>query len=225
MDVVTFIQKDIERFSQRSTRITFALAVLVLLVPMGLGLLLREETLPALAPRTLLPNLLAALLSSMLFYKITSKPAAWRSTLAVSGAGCFVILLLATERAYFPSALQTTYESAEAFWRESIRCFSKGGVTTLLLGSIFLSYALMGSSLPTQGMRRVLAAFSGVLGVLMLGFHCDSSSWEHLLVSHIGQAVVFGGVLYGVGQALFRSKLKRAFPKLWARIQKPGRLG
>jgi hypothetical protein len=201
------------------------LALVVLAIPVGLGILLRDGYEGVLAARTFIPNLSGALL---LFFVAVFALRSHRSSqraLYLGYLGIFLSVFLATDRIFFPIDARTSYFSSDAFWAENSRCFTKGGVTTAITG-LWLSFCVfVASSWPSRRWRFLFSAAAGASGVVMLGFHCDSSSVGHVLISHLGQGLVLGALVFVLQQGLFRLGLKRAFPALSSRLKDLHRVG
>lgn len=222
MDVIAFIEKDAGR-ARGISRFARALACAVIFgLPLALGILLREGYEGVFDAGTFVPNLLGALL---VFAVSLAALGPRRFALRWLAAGVLLAVLLATGRVFFPGGARTAYASSGLFWHESGRCFTKGGLTTLAAG-LWLTYcAFVGSAWPSRRWRVLLSAVAGASGVVMLGFHCDSSSIEHVLVAHAGQGVFLGAAVFAVQEAAFYLGLRRAFPELAERLRGLRRIG
>jgi hypothetical protein len=224
MEVIQFIQNDVQRSSQQSAWKRNVLLAGVFLLPAALGILMRDRIDGVFDTRTFIPNVLAilALTFSVSFLFRKSQP---KTDFKWGLAGLLLALYFATDRMIFPTGERTVYDSSEAFWRESFRCMSKGSATTALVGVWLMVFAFTISSWPSRRWRAFLSVSAGIGGTIMLGFHCDSSSVEHVLVAHVGQGVLVGAVLFLAQEVFFYVRLKQAFPKLSERIQKLYKIG
>ena len=192
MDVIGFIEKDLGRARSKSPLSRVLLGTVVFALPVALGILMREDLIGVLDARTLLPNLIAALLTAVVFLLSFRRNLASGRALRLAGLGLCLASGLAVERVFFPSGLRTTYPSSDVFWHENLRCFTKGGSTTLITGAWLMGCAFLASAWPSRRWRAIFAVLAGVSGAVMLGFHCDSSSAGHVLIAHLGQGVVLG---------------------------------
>jgi hypothetical protein len=214
MDAIDFIEKDNTRGMRRGAITRAVVAAAAVLVPMGLGLGLRDSADGAFAPRVFLPNCLAGLglaiaIGGMFRGRFASEQVFRRAWSLLP-----LVLLLATERIFFPPGSRTIYADGAQFWQESARCFLKGGLTAGLFGAFLCLAAYRFSCWPSRRWRGLLSAAAGIAGAIMLGFHCDSSSWSHVLVSHIGAGAVLGLMLFAGQEVLFGALMRRAFPRL-----------
>jgi len=223
VEVTQFIEDDIKRASNHSPRIRILVGAGVFLFPVALGIFLRDRTDGVFDPRTFVPNTLAilALVFSASFLVRKANP---KSDFKWGMLGLLMALYFATDRIY-SAEVRTEYASSESFWRESLHCFTKGGLTTLVMGLWLAFFAFTISAWPSRRWRAFLSVASGVSGAIMLGFHCDSSSVAHVLVAHVGQGIVFGVVLFLAQEAYFYWGLKRAVPGLSKRISRFYKLG
>ncbi len=106
-----------------------------------------------------------------------------------------------------------------------MKCFTKGGITTVVAGMWMTLFAFAIASWPSRRWRALLSIEAGISGVIMLGFHCDSSSVGHVIIAHLGQGIVLGLLVF-VGQELyFYTGLKNSFPGLKTKIKNFYRLG
>jgi hypothetical protein len=224
MEVIQFIQKDVQRSSQQSSWKRNILLVGVFLIPSALGILLRDRIDGVFNTQTFIPNVLAilALTFSVSFLIQKSQP---KTDFKLGIGGLLLALYFATDRIIFPTGARTVYDSSETFWHEAFRCMGKGSATTALVGLWLMIFAFTISSWPSRRWRVFLSVAAGIGGTIMLGFHCDSSSVEHVLVAHVGQGVLVGAVLFLAQEVFFYMRLKQAFPKLSERIQKLHKIG
>ena len=224
MEVIQFIQNDIQRSSQQSAWKRNLLLFGVFLLPVALGILLREGLDGVFDTRTFIPNLLAilSLTFSVSFLVRKNQP---KTDFKWAMGGLLLALYFATDRMIFPPGDRTVYSSSESFWHECFRCMGKGGATTALVGVWLAVFAFTISSWPSRRWRGFLSMSAGIGGVIMLGFHCDSSSIEHVLVAHVGQGVLVGAFLFLAQEVFFYLRLKQAFPKLAGSIQKFRKIG
>lgn len=222
MDVITFIEKDASRAKEKSRLARGLRAGVAFAIPVGLGILLRDDYDGVFEARTFIPNVLAAcLIFLMVWIALRAGRASWRLLFAGALLGAF----LATDRVFFPLGARTAYPSLDAFWHENGRCFTKGGGATVVAG-LWLSFcAFATSSWPSRRGRAALAALAGTSGVIMLGFHCDSSSVGHVLVAHVGQGLVLGALVFILQETVFYFGLKRSFPELTAKLRGLHRIG
>jgi hypothetical protein len=223
VEVTQFIEDDIKRASHRSPWLRVLLGAGVFLFPVTLGVFLRDRIDGVFDPHTFVPNTLAilALVFSASFLVRKANP---KSDFKWGMLGLLMALYFATDRIY-SADIRTEYASSESFWRESFHCFTKGGLTTLVMGLWLAFFAFTISAWPSRRWRGFLSVAAGVSGAIMLGFHCDSSSVAHVLVAHVGQGIVFGVVLFLAQEVYFYSGLKRAIPGLAGKIRKFHKLG
>jgi hypothetical protein len=225
MDAIAFIEKDMKRGQKKSATALFLFSIVTVLFPAVFGVLLRDGYEDVFNSRTFVPNTAAAILL-FLFPFFYDRRNQFKSRVFRLVLFCLLFaLFLATDRVYFPPAARTVYLSNEDFWHESWKCFAKGAFTIALMG-IFLSYFVFGvSSWPSRRWRILAALTSGVSRAVMLGFHCDSSSFSHVLVGHMGPGFVVGSFVFGLQEVIFFMSLKKIFPKLAERISNFTKIG
>lgn len=225
MEVIQFIQNDIRKSAELAPWKRYLMVLAVFLVPAALGILLRDRATGVFDPKTFIPNLLATFwLTFSVSLLLVQKPN-FRPGFIFGLIGFLFAIFLATDRIYSWSGPHTGYASSEIFWHESLLCFAKGGLTSLLVGMWLAYFAFALSAWPSRRWRAFLSIASGVAGTIMLGFHCDSSSVAHVLVGHVGQGVFFGALLFIGTEIVFSLGLKKAIPELSSRIRKIHHLG
>jgi hypothetical protein len=219
-NAIDFITQDIARSQRPRGALDGLFALGVFLVPVGLGLLLREDMKGVMEPRTLIPNLLAALFIVLLCSVVFSRNYFGNRLFKIAFSILILGLLLATDRIFFPvGGLRTLYDSSETFWRESFRCIEKGALASFVSGLWLSVFAFTLASLPGRRWRALICASAGVSGTVMLGFHCDSSSVGHVLIAHVGQGILVGVLLFVTHEFLIRSKLLRRFPSFAGKLK------
>ena len=224
MDALEFIQKDISR-ARSSSRPFIIMGLVLFLLPIVLGIGLREDNRGIFDPRIMLPNLAGAFILMAVLISGYSKNWSSRSVFAWGALGIALGLFLATERIFFPPGMRTIYTSNEEFWHESARCFIKGGFTTVIAGLCLSLFAFGISSWPSRRWRIFLSFSAGAIGAVMLGFHCDSSSVGHVALGHVGQGLIFGLIIFIGQEIFFHAALKRRLPILMEKIKNPSRIG
>ncbi len=224
MEAIDFIESDIRRWKQ-SRALVRALIVGIALIPVLLGIGLRDSFENVFSLRIFVPNLLAAIVLGGVVFASFDEGFSSAKILKTAKLALLFALLLATERVLFPSGPRTQYASASVFWRESGRCFFKGALTSAVMGAWLICVAFVFSSLPARRWRILISVVCGVAGAVMLGFHCDSSSWGHVLSGHVFPGVVLGVLIYFAQETVFRLKLRLGFQGLLGKIRNPSRLG
>jgi hypothetical protein len=224
MEVIQFIQNDVQRSSQQSAWKRSLLLFGVFAAPVALGILLRDSMNGVFDTRTFIPNLLA-ILSLTFSVSFLIRKAQPKTDFKWAMGGLLLALYFATDRMIFPPGDRTVYSSSESFWHECFRCMGKGSATTALVGVWLAVFAFTISSWPSRRWRGFLSMSAGVGGVIMLGFHCDSSSIEHVLVAHVGQGFLVGALLFMAQEVFFYLRLKQAFPALSERIKRLSKIG
>jgi hypothetical protein len=225
MDVISFIEKDIIRGQKKLPIFAFFFCAVTLLFPAVCGLLLRDDNIGVYEPRVLIPNMMAALLLILFPYFYDRRTSFGKRALVSVLVGLALALFLSTERAFFPPFERTVYASSQIFWMESRLCFLKGGLTVAIMGG-YLSYFVFGaSSWPSRRWRFLASLVSAVSGAIMLGFHCDSSSFEHIIIGHIGPGILVGFIVFIVQDLIFVFKLKNNFPNLSKKMSRLTKIG
>ena len=214
MDAIQFIEQDLKRGKKHETLLQIVVLSAALLFPVALGIGLRRHYAGALEPRVFIPNLVATfLLGGGLLWMFRSRFSSarifyWAMLAFALG------LILATERVFFPVGERTFYASSDVFWGETGGCFLKGAVESLVLGAALSFISFKYSAWPSRRWRALISVAIGVSGAVMLGFHCDSSSPEHVLIGHVGQGVFTGLIAFFFQNRIFASKMKTLFPTL-----------
>lgn len=212
MDIIQFIEKDIKRDNKNSSVFYVTVFLIVTLLPSALGIFLRDEHIIVWEYRTFVFNALAAVLlgsSAILFYRRQNFSAKWNhwAWLFISFS-----ILFSVKRLFFPSEnLRTVYQSMTQFWTETILCFEKGSFATLALGGTLIVFSFMLSSTPNRKRRFLTSLIAGMASLVMLGFHCDSSSIGHIFLGHLGPGVVCGVLLFILQEGLFYFKIRSQF--------------
>ena len=223
MDAIKWIEDDLSR-QQRTPSILRDLFVFVLIsIPVLMGLGMRAGLDDSMSLRLLVPNIMATVLLGYLFKKIFEQHFVLTKNLRLS-LGLFLFsIILGTERVFFPITIRTTYSSDAVFFREFLACFFKGGLTGLIAGIYLSIISYTATSLPLRKSRMFIAALSGLSGLLMLGFHCDSSSLAHVAFAHLGAGVSMGLVVYVILELIFIAQLKSRFPSINEKVKNLGR--
>ncbi len=221
MDALDFVKKDMAKNSRRPRWLTGIFAGGVFLLPVLMGIFLKQDLKGVFTARTLIPNVAAALFLVLAALTILKRGSRARGLYTLLGAA----LLLATERVVFPLEPRTVYETLQIFWAETAKCFAKGSLATTATGIWMVFFAFTISAWPTRTSRILISFLTGVSGVIMLGFHCDSSAPTHVLVGHLGPGVVLGIVIFLIQEVIFRSALKKNFPGLRNKVGHFSRIG
>lgn len=225
MDVIEFIGKDVKRGSSNRTMRDIFLILGIVSATALFGLGLREGLDDSFDLRTFLPNLMAMCLLSGLMVASYRKSFSSQRVLVVASGALVVALLLSIDRVFFPPGLRTIYASQDSFWIESEKCFFKGMIATVVLGLWMTLMAFKFSAWPSRRWRGLLSVTSGIGGTVMLGFHCDSSSFAHVIFGHILQGVLAGMFIFALQEFFFRMLLKRQFSETFHAIKNPGKIG
>jgi len=225
MDVIKFIEKDVERGKRRSWLIMIALLLATALFPVLFGIFLRDDLNGVFEARIFIPNLMAAILLGLfpLFYARRNQISKWVFPLIALTLG--FSLFLAIDRIFFPPAIRTVYASDESFRHETLLCFRKGAFSASVMGIWLCYFAFMISSWPSRRYRFLLSAVAGISSAVMLGFHCDSSSVSHVLVGHIAPGIVMGLMVYFAQEMVFVRGIRKAFPGLSDKIARIRKIG
>ena len=223
MDALGFIEKDLKRSGRAGSPFVFGGIWGAALVPAALGLGLRPSLGGVGGPHVLIPNVLAALLLALAAWLTRQRtPRAFQAV----RAALVVAALLAIERAIFPpGGARTTFASPEEFRTATTACFAKGALATIVTGAWLGILAFAFSPWPSRRWRAIVAFGAGVSGAVMLGFHCDSSDWNHVLLGHLGQGVAMGAGLFIIFEGVFQLGLKSRLPELMAKVRNPRRIG
>jgi len=225
MDAIEFIEKDVKRGSANRSITRILASIGAVLIPIALGVGLRDGLDGVFTPRILIPNLVAAVLLGVVisasYGRLFSSFTTWRW----SRWGLVCAMILAIDRVVFPIGVRTSYPSQAIFWQESLRCFTKGSVSAVVLGAWLILFAFGFSSIPSRRWRVLISFAAGVSSTVMLGFHCDSSSWEHVLYGHVGPGAAVGTALVLIQELLFKIKLGSALPSLAGKIRNPSKIG
>ena len=224
MDAIKFIQNDVERAHQTSPWVRASLLVVALFFPILFGLGLRADFHGAFALRILMPNLMSAMLMIFAFKSIYEVNFHERVAIKIATILLVLSVVMAAEKVMFPAAARTVYANNEIFWKENRACFSVGALSTLILALYFGILSYLTASWPSRSYRALIAGTSGVSGMVMLGFHCDSSSLPHVFLSHFGQGFVVGLVFFVAQVFFYAHQLKRKFPTLIKKLKNPGDL-
>jgi hypothetical protein len=224
MDTIKWIQTDIARGHLIRPWTRAIMLAVGLFFPILFGLLLRQDFNDVFALRVLIPNLVSAMLMIFAFKSVYETN--FNERLALKTAAVLLVLsvFIAAERTLFPAGPRTTYPSPEIFWSESQKCFRMGAFATTILGLYFASLSYLTASWPSRSYRALIASAAAVSGMVTLSFHCDSSSVAHVFLSHFGQGVIIGFIVFFLQEVFYFIQLKRKFPELTAKIKNPGNL-
>ena len=224
MDAIKWIEDDLNR-QKRTTNLARTFFVFVLIsIPGFMGLGMREGLDDSMNSRLLLPNMIATVFLGFIFKKLFEQNFVFAKNIRLYFVLFLLSLGLATERVFFPIAERTAYSSDAAFFHEFLGCFLKGGLTTFVAGVYLAFVSFTASSLPLRKSRMLISALAGLSGTLMLGFHCDSSSYAHVLLAHVGAGVVMGLLVYLLQELLFVARIKAGIPELKEKIKNIHRL-
>jgi hypothetical protein len=225
MDAIKWIEQDLNRSKKRSNGVLFLFMAVLFLVPMMVGIGFRSDLNGVFDPRVFIPNGVGALCVAFAFVLAYASYFTHRKSIRFGAILLIVGSILMIERVFFPEGLRTHYGSQAVFWDENLKCFLAGGVVSLGIGIFLTSVAFLTSSLPSRSLRFYLSLISGASGMVMLGFHCDSSSVGHIFFSHVAQGMVLGACIFLLQEFLFSLQLKKAFPELTQKIKNVARLG
>jgi hypothetical protein len=224
MDAIKWIKSDLERPRNYGQGMRTLFLIIILILPACLGIALRDGLSGVFVPRVFIPNIIAATALALAFRAAYKNNFNSRQSFIFG----FVLLILcgflANGRAFFPVGERTVYHSTSLFWSENLGCFTKGGIMTLVMGIYLSAISFVTSSWPNRRWRAYLAAVSGMSGMIMLGFHCDSSSLGHVFFGHFGQGLILGVVVFLLQEILFRLQVRRALPDLMKKIKNGGKL-
>jgi hypothetical protein len=135
-----------------------------------------------------------------------------------------VAALLSLHRVVFPEGVRTVYTSTAAFWREAGRCLWKGSVATLFAGVLLGMQLFTLSRSPSRPWRFLGAGAAALMAVAMLGLHCDSSSFSHVALSHWGQGILAGTLLWAGFEAVHLVRVRTALGSSAGRLRGLSRL-
>ena len=215
MDIIKFIEEDIQRNKQTPGYKKYVIIIGTALLPVLLGIFLRDDLNGVFDPRNFFSNLVAALLLLSIPTLYEKRSAYGKIILSIMLISLALSIFFATERMFFPGSNRTSYVSEAIFWHESKQCFIKGTFASLIMGVWLTIFAFKLSSWPSRRFRLVLSFTAGISGTVMLGFHCDSSSVAHVLTSHLGQGLITGLLVWVVQELIFFSKIHKLFSKLY----------
>lgn len=219
MDAIDFIAKDIKK-SQVNSKIFMVFMLGILIIPAALGIALRDEHEIVWNYQTFIFNSFAAIALALATLAVFRRET---FSLALS-KWSWVIFLLAmvfsVKRIFFPlTDLHTVYNTSDSFIHETWLCFQKGSWTVAAMGLWVIAFSFGFSSWPTRKLRFMSSVSAGVAGMVMLGFHCDSSSVAHVLLGHTAPGILLGVSLFFIQEILLYFKLKTAFPQLFNKIK------
>jgi hypothetical protein len=229
MDALKFIEDDIQRSNRGGLGALHWIALMAASFPVIVGLGLRESFGGAFEPREFIPHIIAALILGEVIW--LSLGSGFSSKLAYRTAWAALVLvgLLACAKLFypliFPGEVRTSYLSSHVFWIESMHCFSKGSLTAAFFGAGVIGAVMGLCPLPMRRWRVLLSVIVGISGAVMLGFHCDSSSWGHVLVGHLGPGVLLGVVTGFFQEYLFRRRIQTHFSALIQKLRNPSQIG
>ncbi len=224
MNVISLIESDVSRVKPKKMQ-SFLFWLGLAFIPAGFGILMREDLVGVLDLRVLGPNLLAALVVSVAAWLVGMKNLLPKKLFGVTLVIALFGLLFAVDRMMFPVDVRTTYATLADFWLGNGKCFGKGLVTSLVFSMWVGGFAFLLTSLPNRRRRVMICLVSGIAGTVMLGFHCDSSSVGHVLVSHVGQGVIAGYLAFLLLEAGFQNTIRSKVPRVIRGIKNPHKLG
>ena len=201
MDAITLITNDTRRRSETSKWLGWMGALFGVSIIIILGIGLREDWVGVFAPENLISNLLMTAMVGLypVFYfqpkeagQLTHKPLPLIAAL---------VLFLSLRKVFFYEPL-TIYANMAEFWEEIVKCLVKGTLTSALLSAASTLILFRLSALPTLTARSAALISSSLGGVVMLAFHCDSTSIGHTVLAHWGQGLLVITVAYAVQRVL-----------------------